>query len=219
MKNFTLILLIFFVPLQNYASSIYKVITEDGKVVYTNRKNNDRPKPQKTQNIIDESIYSPYLEYINKFSERYSIDKDLILSIIFVESFFNEKAVSHKGASGLMQLMPATARRFNVTDIFDPKENIRGGTEYLRYLFDFFEGNLDFILAAYNAGENNVLRYNGIPPFRETQNYVKRVNSVRGALSSNVIFVYTDKNGNQAFTNNIDAIPAGSDYRIFRNNN
>jgi len=109
------------------------------------------------------------------------VSSDLIRAIITVESAFDEYAVSSKGARGLMQLMPGTARRFGVSDPFDPAQSIMGGAEYLSYLLGLFRGNIDLAAAGYNAGENAVLRYGGVPPYKETRNYVLRVNSVLGS--------------------------------------
>lgn len=117
-----------------------------------------------------------YDSLIAKASERYRIDPALVKAVIKAESNFNHRAVSPVGARGLMQLMPATAATLQVTDSFHPESNIDGGVRYLRYLMNLFNGNLPLVLAAYNAGENTVLRYNNrIPPFHETQTYVKRV--------------------------------------------
>lgn len=117
-----------------------------------------------------------YDDLIAKASERYRVDSALIKAIIKAESNFNHRAVSPKGAKGLMQLMPATAATLQVKDSFQPDNNIDGGVRYLSYLMSLFNGNLPLVLAAYNAGENAVLRYNNrIPPFQETQTYVKRV--------------------------------------------
>ena len=113
-------------------------------------------------------------------ANRHRIDPDLVHAIIKVESCYNPNAISRKGAMGLMQLIPATAHRFGVQDIFDPKQNIEGGVTYLRYLLDMFGGNLPLSLAAYNAGEHSVLRYGGVPSFQETRAYVRRVTSLYG---------------------------------------
>jgi hypothetical protein len=102
--------------------------------------------------------------------------------VIAVESEFDQWAVSSKGARGLMQLMPATARRFGVADPFDARANIFAGTQYLRILLDQFNGDMTLALAAYNAGENAVLRYGGIPPYRETRGYVSKVQSLLGGF-------------------------------------
>ena len=103
------------------------------------------------------------------------VDAALVRAIVTVESGYDPTAVSRKGAKGLMQLMPETASRFAVFDPLDPAANIRGGVRYLRLLQEMFPGRLPWVLAAYNAGENAVLRHGGIPPYRETQGYVKRV--------------------------------------------
>ncbi len=121
---------------------------------------------------------SEYDEIINRHCDRYGVDPVLAKAVIQVESNFNPRVVSHKGASGLMQLMPATARRFGVSSIFDPEENIRGGVEYLSVLQRLFPNNLSHVLAAYNAGEGAVSRYRGIPPYAETQSYVVKALSV-----------------------------------------
>ena len=107
---------------------------------------------------------------------RNSVDPLLLYSIMHQESTFKPRAFSHKGASGLMQLMPGTAARFGVTSIWDPKQNIEGGTRYMRWLLNKFEGNIILALAGYNAGEGAVMKYgNRIPPYRETQEYVRRI--------------------------------------------
>jgi soluble lytic murein transglycosylase-like protein len=111
-------------------------------------------------------------EAVQRIAAEHSLSPQLIHSVIKVESNYNPHAVSSKGALGLMQLIPATARRFGVTDVFNPIQNIQGGVKYLRYLLDLFDGSYPLALAAYNAGEAAVTRYGGIPPYAETQNYV-----------------------------------------------
>jgi len=103
------------------------------------------------------------------------VDPKLVHAIIQVESGYNPRAVSRKGARGLMQLIPATAARFGVQNSFNPGQNIEGGVTYLRYLLDLFDGNVPLSVAAYNAGENAVLKKGGIPAYAETQDYVQRV--------------------------------------------
>jgi soluble lytic murein transglycosylase-like protein len=117
-----------------------------------------------------------YDNLISHAAEKYRVDSALVKAIIKAESNFNHRAVSPVGARGLMQLMPATAATLQVKDSFHPETNIDGGVRYLRYLINLFNGNLPLVLAAYNAGENSVIRYNNrIPPYPETQTYVKRV--------------------------------------------
>jgi soluble lytic murein transglycosylase-like protein len=119
---------------------------------------------------------APYDDLITRASERYRIDSALVKAVIKAESNFNHRAVSPVGARGLMQLMPATAATLQVKDSFHPETNIDGGVRYLRYLMNMFNGNVPLVLAAYNAGENAVMRHNNrIPPYPETQTYVKRV--------------------------------------------
>ncbi len=112
---------------------------------------------------------------VEKLSREHGLEANLVLSVIRVESGFDVRAQSPKGACGLMQLVPATAVRFAVEDIWDPEQNIRGGMAYLRWLLAFFKGDLLKALAGYNAGEHRVLQYRGVPPFRETRNYVRRI--------------------------------------------
>lgn len=118
---------------------------------------------------------SPYDSSINAIALRYGIDDNLIKAIVKVESAFKAGAVSPKGAQGLMQLMPGTAERYGVADSFDPIQNLLGGVRYLKDLLSMFNNNLTLALAAYNAGENAVQKYNGIPPYRETRQYVQKV--------------------------------------------
>jgi soluble lytic murein transglycosylase-like protein len=112
---------------------------------------------------------------VDRIAVKQSLPPELIRSVIQVESNYNPYAVSPKGALGLMQLIPATARRFGVSDAFDPVENIRGGATYLKYLLDLYGGSYTLALAAYNAGEGAVARYGDVPPFQETRDYVKLV--------------------------------------------
>jgi soluble lytic murein transglycosylase-like protein len=116
-----------------------------------------------------------YQPHIQAMAERYNVDTDLIKAVIVTESCFNPKAVSPVGAQGLMQLMPATARMLGVSDPFDPAQNIAGGVRYLRMMLDEFQQNRKLALAAYNAGPNAVKKYGRVPPFRETQRYVKKI--------------------------------------------
>lgn len=119
-----------------------------------------------------------YDVHIMRYAEQYDVNPTLVRAVIQVESNFDPKCVSVKGARGLMQLMPATAKRFGVTDVHDPEQNIRGGVRYLAYLTKLFNGDMRRVLAGYNAGEGAVMRYGGIPPYEETANYVVRALTV-----------------------------------------
>lgn len=119
--------------------------------------------------------------WVAKLAPRYELDPGLVLAVIRAESNFNPSALSPKDARGLMQLIPATARRFGVENVWDPLQNIKGGMAYLRWLLDHFDGDEALALAGYNAGEGAVRRYKGIPPYAETQAYVKKITRWRRA--------------------------------------
>ena len=125
------------------------------------------------------STFDPgrFEDMIRDASGRYGVDPDLVRAVIKAESDFNETARSHKGAQGLMQLMPETARLHNVSNVYDPEENIDGGVRHLRLLLDRYQGDLQLTLAAYNAGIKAVEKHAGIPPFSETREYIRRVSA------------------------------------------
>jgi len=125
-----------------------------------------------------------YISLINEWAPQYNLDAKLVEAIVAVESNYDRFAVSKKGAQGLMQLIPATSKRFGVRDAFDPADNIRGGIRYLNFLMSSFQGNLEHVLAAYNAGEKVVVRYQGVPPYPETRKYIRKVTSLYHALNS-----------------------------------
>jgi len=120
---------------------------------------------------------APYLSSIRKYARHFGVEENLVRAIMRQESCFNKKAKSHAGASGLMQLMPGTADMMGVNNIFDPHENIRGGTKYIARMLRRFKGDKQLALAGYNAGPGAVMKYDGIPPYRETQDYVVKVMS------------------------------------------
>jgi hypothetical protein len=162
-------------------ADIYKHVDNEGVLHLTNVPSDPnvkyvmimREKRILFQPDLDVNKYD-YL--ITKAADKYKLDSALIKAVIKAESNFNHKAVSPVGAQGLMQLMPATASSMQVEDSFHPEKNIEGGARYLRYLLNTYKGDLTLALAAYNAGEKAVAKYNyNVPPYRETQNYVRRV--------------------------------------------
>ena len=161
-----------------WGSSIYEYVSSAGVKILTNvgsqRISREETRPSRTL----EDTHSNYSELISNFAGQHGLDEDLVKAIIRVESNYDADAVSPKGCVGLMQLHPDTARRFGVEDPFDPSQNIRGGTQYLNFLMNYFENDLELVLAAYNAGENAVIRHQGVPPYRETREYVKKVTSL-----------------------------------------
>lgn len=147
------------------------------------------------------AAYEPVIE---KIARRHNLPTDLMHAIIVAESNYNRYAVSSKGASGLMQLMPDTARQYGVKNIFDPEQNIEGGARYLKDLIRMFNADTKLVLAAYNAGHNAVIRYGGIPPFRETREYVRRITAsyTRPKIpSTSRIYRFVDAEGRVTLTN------------------
>jgi soluble lytic murein transglycosylase-like protein len=132
-------------------------------------------KGRTLQLILERSSTKKFNEYVMNASQKYNVDPDLIHAVIKAESSYNPDAVSPKGAGGLMQLMPDTAIQYGVTDRFSPEENIDGGTKYLKFLLDKYEGDITLAIAAYNAGEGTVDKYGDIPPYPETRAYVQKV--------------------------------------------
>lgn len=133
----------------------------------------------KVQKVNSEEVKAQYTECVNNAGATYGVDPILIFAMMKQESSYRKFAVSPKGASGLMQLMPATARRFGVKNIFDPCENIVGAVRYIKYLTElsYIGNNINLILAGYNAGEGAVKKYRGVPRYRETMNYVAKITS------------------------------------------
>jgi len=162
------------------AAQVKLTVRPDGKkVIYNDYSSRGRTRQSNLGWLAKQrNRPSAYDEIIRRHADSYGVDPVLAKAVIQVESNYNAACVSNKGARGLMQLMPGTARRFKVEKIHDPEQNIRGGVEYLSLLQKLFRHDLPRVLAAYNAGENAVLKYGGIPPYRETQTYVQRALTV-----------------------------------------
>jgi hypothetical protein len=190
-----------------FAGQIYTYQNKhNGTTLLTNKANNDRALTRvkvtyypdtnvhtyKNWGNSEASVLPSYSKnkdafnpIIQKAAQTHGVSEGLIKAVMHTESGFNIHARSPVGAQGLMQLMPATARRFNVSNAFDPQQNIMAGAEYLAWLLRRFNGNTQLALAGYNAGEGNVAKYGGIPPFKETQDYVQRVMSRLNHLYGN----------------------------------
>lgn len=148
----------------------------------------------------DPQLKAEYDELIRRIAQKYRVEHTLIHSIIRAESNYDRFAVSSKGALGLMQLMPATAIQYGVKNVFDPTENIEGGVKYLKDLIKLYNGKTKLVLAAYNAGQEAVKKYNGIPPYRETRNYISKIMNRFGynkdyIKGKTVIYKFYDKDG------------------------
>jgi hypothetical protein len=148
-------------------AEVKKIVEEEGGIF-----------PKRSWRFDEKSgpiVRSKFDKIIIEAARKFDVDAALVSAVIQAESDFNPRERSNKGARGLMQLMPATAERFGVADSFDPAANIYGGVRYLRWLLEKFNGDADLAVAAYNAGEGNVWKYNGVPPFRETITYINRI--------------------------------------------
>jgi soluble lytic murein transglycosylase-like protein len=156
-----------------------------------------RPTATKSCSGVTREILSnrakPHMNWVEHYSELYELDYRLVKSVIEVESCFDAYAVSRVGARGLMQLMPATAKELGVQEPFNARQNIRGGTSYLRKMMNRFDGDIKLALAAYNAGPGAVEKYKGIPPYKETQSYVKRILKKFQAYSADAQISYLSK--------------------------
>jgi hypothetical protein len=178
------LLLYSFLPSLVKADQIVVLVDENGHKIFVNTGETTTPVGWMARGFRSSaSTVSPAPpanidKLVEQTANRYQVDPDLVRAIVRVESGYDPKAVSSKGAMGLMQLIPETAHRFGVVNAFDPKQNLEGGVNYLKYLLGLFGGNLSLSLAAYNAGEHSVQQSGGIPAFPETQDYVRKVTSI-----------------------------------------
>lgn len=205
-----------------HAGQIYMYKDSNGSTLLTNRKSADRSLTKvKVTYYPDSNIHSyrnwgnseasvlpsysrnknAFDHIIQQAAQQHGVSEGLIKAVMHTESGFNVNARSPVGAQGLMQLMPATARRFNVSNAYDPHENIMAGAKYLAWLLKRFNGNTTLALAGYNAGEGNVAKYGGVPPFRETQDYVRRVTSRYSNLYANGVSASANNNAITANNN------------------
>jgi len=192
----TQVLLIVLIPIQPILADIYRYDDEEGIIHFTDAPTDRRFKifmrDFKKDKLLRSRLHLPsianpaeYEQIIRTSADKYGVSASLIKAVIHAESGYDPNAVSPKGASGLMQLMPGTARSLKVSNSFDPKDNVEGGVKYLRFLLDTFRGDVSLALAAYNAGLNKVARFGGIPPYTETRTYVNRVLSYMQSYQAN----------------------------------
>lgn len=157
-------------------ADIYRYVDANGRVHFTDTPTHGRYDMYRKEGASTvKSGHRSYRDIIRRHATSYQLEEALVKAVIKVESDYQPRIVSRKGAQGLMQLIPETARDLKVNNPFDPYENIRGGSEYLRKMLDLFEDDVELALAAYNSGPTTVKRYGGIPPYDETRNYVKKV--------------------------------------------
>jgi hypothetical protein len=206
-------------PVEGQAAS-YQLTDQDGVTHFTNAPTDPRYRAMPGMSgtgvgwlRLPPTVQARFTEDIKQIAARHGVSASLVESVIRVESAFNPSALSRKGAQGLMQLMPQTASSLGVRNAFDPKQNIEGGVRHLRYLIDRYPGNLALAIAAYNAGEGAVDRYRGIPPYAETQDYVRKVLQLNGGGSaySQVIYRFQDNaSGTVTYTN----VPPTRTFRL-----
>lgn len=169
-----------------WAERIFENIEKDNTQLKKKVVELEKTKSSRSGQAIQKGSLSEIHTYINEYSKKYGVQENLVKAIIKQESGFDQKSISPAGAIGLMQLMPATAKSLGV-DPYNAKENIDGGVKHLSYLMKSYSGNVELALAGYNAGSGNVAKYTGIPPFKETQDYVRKVTTYYRQYSLGVL--------------------------------
>lgn len=208
------------------AAQIYSWRDADGRLVLSNKPQADKGA-HTTYEVHGSSSFrattpfkssarsAPYEAAIAEHAHRHGVAPDLVRAVIQVESAFNPAAVSHKGAMGLMQLMPATAEELGVTDPFDPEQNIRGGVTYLKRLLNRYDQKVELALAAYNAGSGNVDKHGKtVPPFKETRNYVDKITKAAPPAPANAIYKWIELVDGKPVTKFSNKPPASGSYTI-----
>lgn len=235
-RSFFLAVLIVVGPPVALADGIYTYVDANGVRVFTNVVPNSKPPADTATNSgakwfsakkaklaeprgnleFSQELKEKIISLTDKYElAKFNLGPEFVQAVVKVESNFNANAVSRKGAMGLMQLMPETARKYGVRNVFNPQQNLEGGIRYLKFLLETFEGDVNLTLAAYNAGENIVQRLKSIPPYRETREYVKRISQILGKSQPVPIYDYASRrltyvawvDGKLKFTN-IDPPPS-----------
>ncbi len=206
MVRATLILILAILPSGSLMAQFYRYKGPDGVMIITDKKITDKGyelvrtfvPPAMREELRQQAAEEDRLAHIgytgrnskyqltreqidglvDPIADAYGVDRDLVKAVIEVESARNARVSSNKGAQGLMQLIPETAQRFGITNVWDPHQNVKGGILYLRFLLAYFEGNVELALAGYNAGENAVDKYGGVPPYKETKGYIKKIRKI-----------------------------------------
>jgi len=207
------------------AAQIYSWRDADGKLVLSNRPRSDHGR-ESTYEVHGASAFrattpatvarrsAPFEAAIVEHAQRHGVAVDLVRAVIQVESAFNPRAVSGKGAMGLMQLMPATASELGVTNPFDPDQNIGGGVKYLKQLLDRYDQKVELALAAYNAGMGNVEKYGAVPPFKETRNYVDKITKAAPVPPATALYKWIEIIDGRPVTKISNKPPASGSFQI-----
>ncbi len=207
------------------AAQIYTWRDADGKMVLSDQPRSDKGTMntyavsgartvRATKALVPNVKSALYDASINEHSQRMGVSADLVRAVIQVESAFNPSAVSTKGAMGLMQLMPATALELGVSNPFEPDQNIRGGVAYLKRLLVRYDHKVELALAAYNAGIGNVEKYGDVPPFKETQNYVKKITGAAPSAPVNTIYKWMELVNGKPVARYSNKPPASGAYEL-----